>query len=70
MKVVPLRETDRSLARQRLVLEKLLIHFEGLLPGTDASKEVALRIAHELLAIRGLEDSVVDAYDTLPKSVR
>jgi hypothetical protein len=70
MEAVSLLETDRLLIRQRLVLEKLLIHFEGALPGTAASTEVALRIAHELVAMRGLEETIratFDASATHPK---
>ena len=62
MKVVPLLETDLLLARKRLILEKLLIHFEGLLPGTEASTEAALQIARELVAIRGLEETILNSF--------
>ena len=63
MTAVSPNETDRLLARQRLILEKLIIHFEGSLPGTKVSTEVALQIAHELVAIRGLEETLRGNYD-------
>jgi hypothetical protein len=53
-----LLETHRLLARQRLVLDHLLTHFEGLMPGTESSGEVALRIARQLTTIRGLEETI------------
>ena len=58
MTAASLLETHRLLAHQRLVLDRLLTHFEGLMPGTETIGEVALRIAHQLATIRGLEETI------------
>jgi hypothetical protein len=55
MASVSLVEIERLLVRQRMILERLLIHFEGLRPGTDASAEAALHITHAAETIRSLE---------------
>ena len=43
MASVSLVEIERLLARQRMILERLIVHFEGLRPGTAAASAVMAR---------------------------
>ena len=46
---------ERVLARHRMILEQLRIHFEGLAPNTHASVIADLRVQDTLQFIRSLE---------------
>jgi hypothetical protein len=48
-------ELEGLLARQRMILEQLRQHLEGLIPHTTAANQAGLRIADTLHIIRSLE---------------
>jgi uncharacterized coiled-coil protein SlyX len=48
-------ELERLLARERMILEQLRIHLEGLLPETRAYQHAAQRIVEGITKVRALE---------------
>jgi hypothetical protein len=48
-------ELDRLLARQRLILEQLRIHLEGLEPRSSAAIQARLLVAETIGSVRSLE---------------
>ena len=48
-------ELDRLLARERMILQQLQIHYDGLAPGTSAATHASSRIAEAVGFVRSLE---------------
>ena len=49
-------EVEKALTRQRMMLEQLRIHLEGLAPNTPAAAQAAHRVAEEARILRTLEE--------------
>src|SRR6478735_8546399 len=48
-------ELDRLLARERMILQQLQIHYDDLAPGTSAATHASSRIAEAVRMVRSLE---------------
>ena len=51
-----IQELEKALTRQRMILEQLRIHLEGLAPNTSAAAQAAHRVAEAAGNVRTLEE--------------